>query len=105
MNHTDRVFVNGFEVRATENVVEALRALRARSIFSNGLFQLWIDAICINQDDQVERSHQVLKIGKVFGYAFKVVTWLGIEENTSSRAIDLLETLSEYKMIQARTAA
>lgn len=33
MNHTDRVFVNGFEVRATENVIEALRALRARSIF------------------------------------------------------------------------
>lgn len=47
----------------------------------------------------------MLKIGKVFGYAFKVVTWLGIEENTSSRTIDLLETLSEYKMIQARTAA
>lgn len=95
MNNTDRVFVNGFEVRATENLVEGLRALRARSMFQNRLFQLWVDAISINQDDQMERGHEVLKMRKIFGNVFKVVTWLGIVENASSRAIDLLETLSE----------
>lgn len=87
MSNKYRVFVNGYEVRATENLVEALRALRAQSIFQNGLFQLWVDAICINQDDQVERGHQVLKMRNIFGYAFKVVTWLGIEANAAAERL------------------
>ncbi|GME26941.1 heterokaryon incompatibility protein-domain-containing protein [Neofusicoccum parvum] len=53
----------------------------------NGLAQLqelgwtaapiWIDAICINQGDDVEKSAQVNMMGDIFRAAARVVVWLG----------------------------
>jgi hypothetical protein len=41
---------------------------------------LWIDAICINQDDISERNSQVALMGQVFRGARGVVSWLSEEE-------------------------
>jgi hypothetical protein len=38
---------------------------------------LWIDAICINQDDNDERGEQVARMGAIYGQATTVVLWLG----------------------------
>ena len=38
---------------------------------------LWIDAICINQDDIAEKNHQVQQMGKIYAYATLVLMWLG----------------------------
>ncbi|KAI1113845.1 HET-domain-containing protein [Nemania sp. NC0429] len=38
---------------------------------------LWIDAICINQKDLVERSHQVLIMGKIYAAASTTYIYLG----------------------------
>lgn len=53
----------------------------------NALFQLqelgwtsapiWIDAMCINQRDDVEKSAQVNMMGDIFRAASRVVVWLG----------------------------
>ncbi|KAK0704503.1 heterokaryon incompatibility protein-domain-containing protein, partial [Lasiosphaeris hirsuta] len=39
---------------------------------------LWVDAICINQDDGVEKSKQVTRMGEIYGTAAQVVGWLGL---------------------------
>ena len=44
---------------------------------------VWIDAICINQNDVVERSTQVQIMSKFFERAIRVVIWLG-EGNPNS---------------------
>ena len=38
---------------------------------------LWIDAICINQDDVKERNQQVRMMSSIYRHAAKVIIWLG----------------------------
>ncbi|KAJ9631075.1 hypothetical protein H2203_001604 [Taxawa tesnikishii (nom. ined.)] len=38
---------------------------------------IWIDAICINQDDRSEKQHQIPLMGRIFAGAFYVLAWLG----------------------------
>jgi hypothetical protein len=38
---------------------------------------LWIDAICIDQQNNVEKAHQVSIMGRIFSQASAVVVWLG----------------------------
>lgn len=45
--------------------------------------RFWIDAICINQQDNDERSKQVPLMGEIYRSARLVVSWLGVcDENT-----------------------
>jgi hypothetical protein len=40
---------------------------------------LWIDAICIDQDNNAERGHQVQRMGQIYSGAEEVLVWLGRE--------------------------
>ena len=39
----------------------------------------WVDAVCINQDDPVEKSSQVQRMADIYGHAELVIAWLGPE--------------------------
>jgi hypothetical protein len=45
---------------------------------------LWVDAICINQDDIAERGHQVPLMRKIYSNAMQVVIWLKSSGGTNS---------------------
>ena len=47
---------------------------------------LWIDAVCINQQDLKERNHQVNQMGRIYSEAQRVVVWLGLSDNASLSA-------------------
>lgn len=49
---------------------------------------IWIDALCINQDNLEERSSQVALMNKVYSRAYIAIIWLGEPEN---------EILSKWK--------
>ncbi|KAL8782093.1 MAG: hypothetical protein Q9213_005704 [Squamulea squamosa] len=53
---------------------------------------LWVDAICINQDDPVERSKQILHMKYIYEHATMVFGWLGVpfDEEETSLAIGLM---------------
>ncbi|KAF8856327.1 HET-domain-containing protein, partial [Acephala macrosclerotiorum] len=38
---------------------------------------LWIDTLCINQEDEKEKNHQIRQMGRIFERAGVVVAWLG----------------------------
>lgn len=38
---------------------------------------LWIDALCIDQENEEERNHQVRQMGMIYQHATRVVAWLG----------------------------
>lgn len=40
---------------------------------------LWIDAICINQENTHERNHQVGQMKRIYSEALRVVAWIGRE--------------------------
>jgi hypothetical protein len=51
---------------------------------------LWIDAICINQSDVIERNVQVRLMKLIYANAEEVYAWLGREANNSNLAMDFV---------------
>jgi hypothetical protein len=39
--------------------------------------KIWIDVICINQKDDIEKSQRVRQMAKIYSKASKVLVWLG----------------------------
>ncbi|KAH8901247.1 HET-domain-containing protein, partial [Thozetella sp. PMI_491] len=54
---------------------------------------LWIDAICINQQDMDERSRQVTYMYEVYRHAKSVYVWLGLENENSDLGISHLDAI------------
>jgi hypothetical protein len=52
---------------------------------------LWCDAICINQEDLLERSQQVQLMDLVYRGADRVLVWLGEQNHNSDVAFDLID--------------
>jgi hypothetical protein len=53
---------------------------------------LWTDALCINQNDAIEKALQVGQMGKIYGNAQAVVIWLGAPEPVVMDALNFLPT-------------
>lgn len=69
---TRPIVLNSQQFEVTKNLESALRHLRGDKPRI-----MWIDAICINQNDRDERSSQVLRMRKIYERAVKTVIWLG----------------------------
>jgi hypothetical protein len=54
----------------------------------------WIDALCIDQENDAERNHQVEHMGQIFAEAVMVHIWLGATPKADG-IVDLLRTQSE----------
>ncbi|KAH8650825.1 heterokaryon incompatibility protein-domain-containing protein [Tricladium varicosporioides] len=52
---------------------------------------LWIDAICINQLDNIERNHQVENMAVLYDQASNVCVWLGRDNEESKMAIEFIK--------------
>lgn len=55
---------------------------------------LWIDAICINQNDLAERGKQVQRMAEIYKLAHQTLVWLGPEDRNSSLALIALAQLA-----------
>jgi hypothetical protein len=54
------------------------QAVSAASTSENTDRILWIDVICINQDNLQKRGHQVRQMNKIYEEAEQVIIWLGL---------------------------
>jgi hypothetical protein len=79
-------FWNQQLVHLLKNMYEALHAIKLREDRPSCL---WVDAICINQLDDSERTSQVSLMSDIYG-ADLVIAWLGPEDESSRRANALL---------------
>lgn len=80
------ITVNSTKIQIRENLWWALYHLRG----DNEPRTLWIDALCISQDDTRERNHQVGqmdKICKIYSQAGSVVAWIGREQTRKRNMI------------------
>ncbi|PVH71518.1 HET-domain-containing protein [Cadophora sp. DSE1049] len=75
----------------TANLMEALTYLP----WSNNHRILWIDAICINQEDMDERAQQVKLMAEIYTSASHVLAWLGPPTHDSNFAMNLLHRISD----------
>jgi len=57
---------------------------------------MWIDAVCINQNDIQERNHQVTQMGRIYENAACVVVWLGLVDEDCARALEVLQSKEKF---------
>jgi len=87
-----------YEIR--ENLFDALVHLRHETRER----VLWIDAICINQDDVEERNHQVSQMGAIYSKASKVVAWVGLADEFTTAALGYLQEFEAVPDLIDRTS-
>jgi Heterokaryon incompatibility protein (HET) len=75
------ILVDDQMVEVTPNLGNALRYLRKK----DKTIVLWIDALCINQGDKIEKTHQVGMMGEIYRRCSAVYIWLGCDEYTISK--------------------
>lgn len=51
---------------------------------------LWVDNLCINMNDNRERSHQVSNMGKIYQQASNVCVWLGESNESTKLALNFI---------------
>ncbi|CAI6266865.1 unnamed protein product [Periconia digitata] len=85
------IVYDGQNVPVTRNLWEVMLRFRAERLV--GL--LWVDAICINQQDNDEKSMQVNMMRDIYKQAAKVIFWLGEQEEYDEDAVKLIKVFNE----------
>ena len=87
------IYVDDERVGVTDNLYDAL--LRLRHPWSSRW--LWVDALCINQDDMAEREAQVQIMLNIFQRAERVIAWLGESGQGSAGAFKLIKSFIKFR--------
>jgi hypothetical protein len=91
-----RIVCSGLEIGITQNLFFALSRLRDKA--KSNAAKFWIDAICINQGDNIERSDQVTMMQRIYSQAVTVVIWLGdeyIEKDVFTEAAEQFTAMAQ----------
>lgn len=83
---TKDIKLNGWNFPVTNNLHTALRSLRR----THEARVFWIDAICVNQKDLVERGSQVSLMVRIYSECMHCTVWLGDETELTGRAFEIL---------------
>ncbi|KAF2830114.1 hypothetical protein CC86DRAFT_180711, partial [Ophiobolus disseminans] len=75
------------------NCYAALKYLRAKL----GGFTIWGDAVCINQNDEWEKSGQLPLMGDIYTKAESVFLWLGEGTTSTDTAMRYLSSAGLHK--------
>jgi len=75
-----KILCNGDDFIVTKNLYSALYHLRS----SHSDSFLWIDAVCVDQNNSSEKATQVQRMGEIYSRALHTVIWLG-DANLLSR--------------------
>jgi len=87
-----KIKLNGYSISVTKNLFEALKKLPLNQVENcKSESKLWVDAICINQGNDAEKSHQVLLMRDIYANASRVIAWIGKPDSLSGLAFDTLE--------------
>lgn len=88
------VLVNGHNVKVTNNLHSLLKCLRRNGKVRQ--FLLWIDALCINQEDLDERAEQVQIMGSIYAEALNVHIWMGLQTEHTQNFAQQIAALPHY---------
>lgn len=80
------ITIDNHILQVPKSLYEALLRLRDHDL---GGF-LWIDALCINQDNNSEKEEQIGLMARIYGSASSTIVWLGETFHGSHRAIEAI---------------
>jgi hypothetical protein len=90
------VLCHGKKIGITENCDSLLRSLRRRGQNRT----IWVDAICIDQSNIVERNHQVKLMATIYSNASQVVAYLGPDSISTNNVVAYLEDTSRQELME-----
>ncbi|KAI0850690.1 HET-domain-containing protein [Daldinia vernicosa] len=90
-DYSHAIICSGERMPIGLNLNDALQHVYLESDIAPPLF--WVDAVCINQSDLVERAEQVTLMTSIYFNAANIVVWLGQNDEDAHEAHSLL---SEY---------
>jgi len=80
--NTGLLLCNEIEVGITRSVDTAFRHVRSKV----KVVKIWVDSLCINQNQLIEKNHQVRNLGNIYRKAKRVIVWLSPELWTGQQA-------------------
>ncbi|KAK8121807.1 HET-domain-containing protein [Apiospora sp. TS-2023a] len=91
------ILLNGQEVAITEGLKDILFRLRLASDSRT----LWIDRLCINQDNTAEKSYQVSQMRAIYSNCVRALLWMGeLEEETqladAGAGVEVLKYIASF---------
>jgi hypothetical protein len=97
------IICNGVQIPVTANCQSALKHLYRKL----GHLRIWVDAVCIKQDDLTEKAQQIPLMGSVYSNAESVFLWLGEGTCGTDRAMRYLNgnMFEQYFRASKPTAA
>jgi hypothetical protein len=88
-----KISLAGSQHVTSANLVVALRYLRHETED----VVLWIDQLCINQKDDVERGAQVQMMKNIYENAERVISWIGVPANYSDVVLITLRHMAHQR--------
>jgi hypothetical protein len=73
------------------HIGKSLKDMLSHLRYRDEIAILWIDSICINQQDPDERSAQVSLMGRIYKEASLVLIWLGLEDEHTKAAFAVMD--------------
>lgn len=93
----------------TTSLLDALRHLRRYFTHPTSLSAapdwIWIDALCVNQDDMDERANQVQLMASLYEQARNVISWLGSGDPAITSAFSFIAETVQAVRGSTRSAA
>lgn len=90
------VHLDGRPFHVSPNVALCLHHLKEQGKWR----YVWVDCVCINQDDMRERSSQVAMMGEIYSKAHCVVIWLGVPERRLLAAFEAVQDAGRFSSEQ-----
>jgi hypothetical protein len=88
------ISANGQDMQIGRNLYDALMHIQ----HDQQPRTLWVDAICINQRDNAEKSKQVLRMRDIYTSAVKTLMWLGKQNALPSSVLDNIQDAIQTKL-------
>ncbi|KAL5313475.1 hypothetical protein ACEPPN_019208 [Leptodophora sp. 'Broadleaf-Isolate-01'] len=90
---TSYIFCEGKRIAINDELRQALRGLR----HPTNKRTLWVDQICIDQKNKLERDWQLLLVKYIYNRAARVILWIGEESSTTAKAFEIVEKLASVR--------
>ncbi|KAL3249073.1 hypothetical protein ABHI18_011776 [Aspergillus niger] len=85
------ISINNQALSVGKNLHSALLRLRGHRVERT----LWVDAICIDQNNVREKEKQIQNMARIYEQASQVIVWLGEEADDSTQALEAIRVAAE----------
>jgi hypothetical protein len=89
------ITIDGHVRIITSSLLSALRSFREQE----DAITLWVDALCINQEDLVEKMHQIGQMKQIYREAEQVVVWLGEHIEAEQLVVSLGDSTGDDRSV------